>query len=200
VGQQKSELSRAQFQQPHTQSHGHELRIPEFKVHSPCPEVQSSPDYNVSAISEKAQRFQLAPVDTWRLDSLENDNDDNHNHGHYVLHFDLMECPPQYMASTFHVQSSTKQSIFAGTVGPRYKIEEGCGFYSASVPVPDILVSPDEANDNSNVLGCGGDGTAIVSSSHIIAIEAFWTSNFRNYANRMQDVRLAEAIKEKKDI
>lgn len=169
----------------------HELQIEplKFKVHPSRAEVQSSPDYNASAISDAARRFRTSPVDAWRMTT-------SAGGGNNVLRFQLLECPPKYMASTFHVQSSTGRSIFPGTVGPRHMIEDGCGFYNASVPLP-VVVSTSTAGGSN--WWTGGDANATItpsSSDAIIAIEAFWTSGFRNYRNRLQDQRMAEEIRE----
>ncbi|KAL7530098.1 hypothetical protein ACHAXR_003305 [Thalassiosira sp. AJA248-18] len=171
----------------------HEYRIPEFKVHSPCPEIQSSAAYNATNITQRVQRFSMSHIDTWILQS---DGAKDNVEGGYTLQFQMLECPTQYMASTFHVQSTTQQSIFTGTVGPRYKVQEGCGFYNVSVP---IVMSPTIINasidSHTTVKTCGEVG--IPSSS--VAIEAFWTSRFRNYANRLADRKMAEKIKAGKD-
>ena len=81
-----------------------EIKIP-FKVYTNCNEVRSSAKYNTT-ITDNAGRFHPSPPSEWKLT--------NSSNGAPTLHFQILECPPQFMASTFHIQSSTNGSIFTG--------------------------------------------------------------------------------------
>ena len=175
-----------------------------------CPtKVRSSSKYNVTLTNE-AKRFQTSSVDTWRLTTS------NVNSNIATLHFQILECPPQFMSSAFHVHSSTiDKSIFTGTVGPRYRIEEGCGYYNATIPIflPSLQYSNENnANDTSRIVCEGSNNVSTInnnthhhhqstlfSSRNIIIVEAFWTSTYRNYANQMHDKMMQESILAVKD-
>jgi len=166
-----------------------EFRVPEIKVHLSCPEARSSSRYDATKITVAAGRFRSSSMESWRLTiptgAAKNNSD-------ATLHFQILECPPLLMASAFHVQSSTERSIFPGTVGPRFEVEEGCGRYNASVP---MFLSLPAYTANASAGKCGEvpiDGRAV-------AVEAFWTSQFRNHVNQMHDMKTAEKIKAIKD-
>ena len=103
-----------------------EINIP-FKVYKNCNEVKSSAKYNTT-ITENAGRFHPSSPSEWKLTKSSNGVPTSSTTTP-TLHFQILECPPQFMASTFHIQSSTNGSIFTGVVGKRYKVEEGCGYY-----------------------------------------------------------------------
>ena len=93
------------------------------------------------------------------------------------------------------------KSIFTGTVGPRYKVKNGCGYYNASVPIIVMGNSLDNGGSSNNITfqsqtSCGGGSER---NGDTVVIECFWTSQYRHYHNRLQDVTLSEKIKANKD-
>ena len=153
----------------------------DFKVHSSCidEDVIKSNKYNTT-VSEMAKNFHV-DENSYRV-TKSNDIDV----GAMKLHFQIMECPFRHEASTFHVQTRTGDSIFAGSVGHRYKVEEDCGYYKASVPIPSF--APDSAVTERKC------GNATVTSTFLPTIEAFWTSEYQSYAKRLDDMKIIQEI------
>ena len=85
------------------------------------------------------------------------------------VYFDILECPPAYESSTFHVSASTETTLFMGWVGPRYAVKDGCGIYNAKVPV--------------------------VEKQEIVSVFLYWTSRKRSYSNRVSDIHWAHHAK-----
>jgi hypothetical protein len=169
-----------------------DILIPNFKIHSSCVEFKSSAEYNPTndggELSDALGRFNVKE-DSWELRP-------KHGSESFALElsFQILECPPKYMASSFHLQSSSDQAIFTGYVGPRYKTEEGCGHYNASVPIYSSSISNIEKNSSKDKK-CGDS----LLTSHSVAVELFWTSEYRNHPNGIGDVETAFQVFEKKD-
>ena len=170
-------------------------RVADFRVRAPCASVKSSDGYAVrgdggdEAADGVVGRFRLPPEGEgrWTLTRL----DSPAGRRRYVLAFEILECPPAYMSSSFHVHSvSARGTVHAGRVTGRWRTADGCGHYNATVPVAD----DGEPGGNATARG-GGDGGAC-GLRRPVAVEAFWTSGHRMYANQMHDVKTSQRIKE----
>ena len=153
----------------------------DFMLHSSCidKDIVKSNKYN-RTVSEMAKNFH---VDENSYGVTKSNDIDS---GAMTLHFQIKECPFRHEASTFHVQTRTGDSIFAGSVGYRYKVEEDCGYYNATVPIPSF------APDNTVQERKCGDAT--VTSTFLATVEAFWTSEYRNYGHRMDDRKIFQQL------
>jgi hypothetical protein len=161
-----------------------EVVLDTFKLHTSCSEESNEAIKYNSTVSEMAKLFQVKQG-SWELTR-------NLGSGAISLRFQIIECPQRYAASTFHIQARTSNTVFAGSVGHRYKVEEGCGYYNATVPI----VPPEAENRHMKNIRCH-NSTIIVSPSLII--EAFWTTEYRNYVNRLDDMKKAQILHEHKD-
>ncbi|EJK60969.1 hypothetical protein THAOC_18608, partial [Thalassiosira oceanica] len=170
-------------------------RVTNFRVRAPCAGVKSSDDY---AVREENGNGDAAAVGRFRLPSEEEGRwtltrVDRPTGRHFVLAFEVLECPPAYMSSAFHVHSvSPRGTVHAGTVTGRWRTADGCGRYNASVPVAADEYEPGGGNVTSRG---GGDGE-VCGLRRPVAIEAFWTSGHRMYANQMHDVKTSQRIKD----
>lgn len=170
-------------------------RVADFRVRAPCAGVKSSDDYavreengNGDAASVGRFRLPLEEEGRWTLTRV-----DRPTGRHFVLAFEVLECPPAYMSSAFHVHSvSPRGTVHAGTVTGRWRTADGCGRYNASVPVAADEYEPGGGNVTSRG---GGDGE-VCGLRRPVAIEAFWTSGHRMYANQMHDVKTSQRIKD----
>jgi hypothetical protein len=160
-----------------------EVVLDTFKLHTSCSEDPNEARKYNSTVSEMAKLFQVKQG-SWKLTH-------NSRSGALSLRFQIIECPQRYAASTFHVQARTSNTVFAGSVGHRYKVEEGCGYYNATVPI----VPPEAQNSRIKSIRC--HNSTIDSPSLII--EAFWTTEYRNYANRLEDMKKALLLYETKN-
>jgi hypothetical protein len=155
--------------------------IDNFTLHACFDKSGESIKYNPT-VSEMAKLFQVKEG-SWEL---------THKPGSsaMTLRFQIIECPQRYAASTFHVQARTNNTVFTGSVGHRYKVEEGCGYYNATVPIlPSAVLS-------GRVNGIVCHNSTVDPPSLII--EAFWTSEYRNYVNRLEDMEKAQYLYEHK--
>jgi hypothetical protein len=175
---------------------------PLFKLHTHCTTDDTSKDKYNTTTSEMGQLFQIKE-NSWELtrNKVATSADDA-----FTLQFQIIECPQRYAASTFHVQARTRQTVFAGSVGPRFKVQEGCGYYNATVPIVPTS-GYHNANDKSKSEGldvCGKNNSSSRALTYpqkhaFYTIEAFWTSEYRNYANRLDDMKNAQKLYEGKD-
>ena len=170
-----------------------ERRVDDFRVRTPCAGVKSSDDYTIpedgDGDASAVARFGLPPEEEsrWTLTRV-----DRPTGRHYVLDFEVLECPPAYTSSSFHVHSvSPAGTVHAGTVSGRWRTEDGCGRYNASVPV-----AADDLGAASDVTLNNGEGSEMCGLRRPVAIEAFWTSGHRMYANRMDDMKTSQRIKD----
>lgn len=106
---------------------------PPFKLHTHCiPEDDTTTNKYNATTSAMAQLFQVKE-NSWEL--TRNKGPTGIDAASFTLQFQIIECPQRYAASTFHAQARTHQTVFAGSVGPRFKVQEGCGYYNATVPI-----------------------------------------------------------------
>jgi hypothetical protein len=172
---------------------------PLFKLHTHCTADDTSKNKYNTTISEMAQLFQIKK-NSWELTRNKGSTSADDA---LTLQFQIIECPQRYAASSFHVQARTHQTVFAGSVGPRFKVEEGCGYYNATIPIVPTSGYYNANNESkSDGMTCGEDNPTAITypQKHAFyTIEAFWTTEYRNYANRLEDKNDAWKLYEEKE-
>ena len=176
-----------------TTAKAHEIPV-DFKVHSSCidKDIIQTQKYNTT-ISEMAKNFHV-DQDSYYI-TKGRSGEDGIIIGSMTLHFQILECPFRHEASTFHVQMRTDDSVFSGSVGNRYKVEEDCGYYNATVPIVPFL--PRGRDMVVKERKCGNNAT--IASTFFATIEAFWTSEYLNYHKHINDMKVFQQMFKIKD-